>query len=197
MSRAELTSVLVLVLAGCREAAEAVDVDVDEVEKVARRTGDRALEGIEVAKDKMIEAGSEIRDAAERSSRPAPVEPETADALTREATTAIACPSPDRCTITQDYLARLRANPGFVARQARAVPHRPDGPPSGLVISSLESLPMQLGFREGDIIHTINSLRVDSLTTAPQLYVQLESARRFVVVFERDGERLVVEIDVV
>jgi hypothetical protein len=197
MRRAERALAWVLVLVGCREAAEAVDVDVDEVEKVARRTGDRVAEGLETARDKVVEAGGELRDAAERSSEPAPVEPDTADSLTREAASAIACPSPGECTITHDYLARLRANPGFVARQARAVPHRPNGSPSGLVISALESLPMQLGFEDGDIIRTINGLLVDSLTSAPQLYVQLESARRFVVVYERDGERMVCRVDVV
>lgn len=184
-------------LVGCRRAAEAVDVDVDEVEEVARRTGEQVAAGLETARDKVAEAGGDLLDAADRSTQPAPIDGADADALAREASTAIACPSLGQCTITQTYLARLRANPGFVARQGRAVAHRPDGRPSGLEISALESLPMQLGFRDGDVIRTINGLRVDAVTTAPQLYVQLESARRFVVVYERAGERLVCEIDVV
>jgi len=187
--------VVALGLVGCRRAAEAVDVDVDEVEEVARRTGEHVAAGLETARDKVAEAGGDLRDAAERSSQPAPID--AADALAREARTAIVCPSVGQCTITQTYLARLRANPGFVARQGRAVAYRPDGRPSGLEISALESLPMQLGFRDGDVIRTINGLLVDAVTTAPQLYVQLESARRFVVVYERAGERLVCEIDVV
>jgi len=187
--------VVALGLVGCRRAAEAVDVDVDEVEEVARRTGEHVAAGLETARDKVAEAGGDLRDAAERSSQPAPTD--AADALAREARTAIVCPSVGQCTITQTYLARLRANPGFVARQGRAVAYRPDGRPSGLEISALESLPMQLGFRDGDVIRTINGLLVDAVTTAPQLYVQLESARRFVVVYERAGERLVCEIDVV
>lgn len=203
MSRAEqllagtMCFAIAIGVVGCRRAAEAVDVDVDEVEEVARRTGEQVAAGLETARDKVAEAGGDLRDAAGRSTQPAPIDGTDADALAREATTAIACPSAGQCTIAQAYLARLRANPGFVARQGRAVAYRPDGRPSGLEISALESLPMQLGFRDGDVIRTINGLLVDAVTSAPQLYVQLESARRFVVVYERDGERQVCEIDVV
>jgi type II secretory pathway component PulC len=202
MRRAEALLACGLALGACRSAAEAVDVDVDEAEIVARRTGKKVAAGLESARDKVAEVGGDLRDAAQQAGRemnePTSAPKDDGAALERDAKAAVACPSPGQCTITRAYVDRLRANPGFVGRQARAVPHRPEGrAAAGLEISALESLPMQLGFREGDVVRTINGLLVDSIMSAPQLYVQLESARHFVVIYERDGERQVCEIDIV
>lgn len=197
-------SLVAMVLAlGCREAARAVDVDVDEAEHVARQTGEKVAAGLGEAREKVEAVGGDLRDAAREAGRSvsdaarAADDPTAHDGLAREAGDAIACASPERCTITAAYMERLRANPGFVTAQARVVPHRRDGRADGLEISGLEPLPQRLGFRSGDVIQSINGLSVHSLQSAAQLYLQLRSARRFTVVFARGDERHTFEIEVV
>ena len=191
-------------MGGCRDAAEAVDVDVDQAKQVARQTGERVAAGIDSAREKVEQAGSELRDAAQDASRavsdaasPGTVDASTADALVREAPEAIACVAVNECTVSKAYFERLRANPGFVVGQARVVPRHRDGRAIGLEISGLESLPKLLGFRNGDVVRSINGLAVQSLHSAPQLYLQLRSARRFKVVFERGSVQQTCEIEVV
>lgn len=195
-----LTGLLMVVL-GCREAADAVDVDVDQAEQVARQAGDKVASGLDTAREKVVAVGGDFRDAAEQAGRSvgqgATVDAAEADALAREGETAIVCDTPEHCTVSRAYLDRLRANPAFLTGQARVVPYRRDGRAAGLEISALESVPKQFGFRDRDIIRSINGLAVQSLQSAPQLYLQLRSARRFTVVFERGSEQLTREIDVV
>ncbi|MBL8947289.1 MAG: hypothetical protein JNK45_29220 [Myxococcales bacterium] len=192
-ARGRIGLAVVLLVGGCLDAAE---VDVEQAEVVARRTGEQVVAGLDTARDKVVAVGGDLRDAAgqaadeaARTVDPRRVEPAAADALVRDATTAVACPEPERCTIEAAYADRLRANPGFLATQARVVPHRSEGRPDGLEISELEALPRALGFQARDVVHSINGLRVQSLQSAPQLYLQLRSARRFTVVFTRGSER--------
>jgi type II secretory pathway component PulC len=182
-----------LILGACIDANAVPEVDVEQAEVVARRTGEQVVAGLDTARDKVVAVGGDLRtaagQAAARTVDPRSVEPAAADALARDATTAVACPEPERCTIAAAYADRLRANPGFLATQARVVPHRSDGRADGLEISELEALPRALGFQARDVVHSINGLRVQSLQSAPQLYLQLRSARRFTVVFTRGSEQ--------
>jgi hypothetical protein len=183
---------MLVVMAACIDGAAVADVDVEQAEVAARRTGEQVVAGLDTARDKVVAVGGDLRDAAGQAARtvdPRSVEPDAADALARDAPTAVACPEPERCTIAVAYADRLRANPGFLATQARVVPHRSDGRADGLEISELEALPRALGFQARDVVHSINGLRVQSLQSAPQLYLQLRSARRFTVVFTRGSEQ--------
>lgn len=182
-----------LLVGACLDASE---VDVEQAEVVARRTGEQVVAGLDTARDKVVAVGGDLRDAAgqaadeaARTVDPRRVEPGAADALVADATASVSCPEPERCTIAAAYADRLRANPGFLAAQARVVVHHTDGRADGLEISELEALPRALGFQARDVVHSINGLRVQSLQSAPQLYLQLRSAKRFTVVFTRGSER--------
>lgn len=103
----------------------------------------------------------------------------------------------DRCTVAAALAARLRADPAALTGLGQLEPVARDGRPVGLRVLALEPLPRQLGFIDGDVIVSIKGLAVQSPQSAPQLYLQLRAARRFTVVFERDGVRRTMHVDVV
>lgn len=198
-------------LLGCREAGEAMNIDVDRAERVADQAGrvadqagERVAEGLEVARDQVEAAGKEIGRAAQdvgqrvdEAAQGAVVDDAALrEQIAREAETAVVC-GEQSCTITQALADRLRANPGVVLHQAHVEPHRVDGRAVGMRISRLEPLPLRMGFRDGDLLVSVNGLALQSLQSAPQLYLQLRSARRFTVVFERDSQRRTFVLEVV
>lgn len=204
-------AIVVAPLLGCREAGEAMNIDVEQAERVADQAGrvadqagERVAEGLEVARGQVQAAGKEIGRAAQDVGQrvdDAAQATMTDDAalreqVAREAETAVVCDE-QRCTITQSLADRLRANPGVVLHQAHVEPHRVDARVVGMRISRLEPLPLRMGFRDGDLLVSVNGLALQSLQSAPQLYLQLRSARRFTVVFERDSQRRTFVLEVV
>lgn len=193
------TVVFVLGLVACTDAG------VEQAQHVARQTGERVAVGLGNAKDKVDAVSGDVRSAAKDAGRQineaaaaeVAVDPDVAATLSRGAEASIACPTPERCTIAAAYADRLRANPAFLSSQARVVPHQRDGRTIGVQLSDVQPLPGHMGFRERDVIVSVNGLRVQSLQSAPQLYLQLRSARRFTVVYERGSERRTCTIDVV
>ncbi|MFO0631709.1 MAG: hypothetical protein U0168_02530 [Nannocystaceae bacterium] len=126
--------------------------------------------------------------APQRATPPAAAAPTGAE--------AIACDG-DRCTVAAALAASLRADPAALVGLGRLEPVERDGRALGLRVLALEPLPRRLGFADGDVIVSINGLAVQSPQSAPQLYLQLRAARRFTVVFERDGVRRTKRVDVV
>lgn len=200
MRRWFLPLVVMLGVAGCREAAEAADIDVDAAQRVAERTGQEVVAGIDTARKKVEAVGGDLRDAAEQAQKSAAgvgeVDADESRALHADAAAAIQCPTEDSCTIERSYADRLRRNPGFLANMGRVEPHDVDGRRVGIKVSQLEPLPKRLGFRDDDVIYSINGLRLHSLQAVPQLLLQLRSARRFTVVFARDGQERRCDIDI-
>lgn len=204
-------AIVVASLLGCREAGEAMNIDVDEAERVANeaervagQAGERVAEGLEVARGQVEAAGKEIGRAAQDvgqrvdEAAQATVADDAAvrEQIAREAETAVVC-AEQSCTITQSLADRLRANPGVVLHQAHVETQHVDGRAVGMRISRLEPLPLRMGFRDGDLLVSVNGLALQSLQSAPQLYLQLRSARRFTVVFERDSQRHTFVLEVV
>jgi type II secretion system protein C len=126
---------------------------------------------------------------------PAPSDEEVAD-LVRDAPAAISCEE-HSCTVARSVADRLRAKPAAFATQAHVVPEQRDGRVVGLRLSEVKELPRLLGFRERDVIVSINGLRLQSLQNVPQLFLQLQSATRFTVEYERAGERATKTITIV
>lgn len=181
------------------------DAEVEQAQDVARQTGERVAVGIGNAKEKVDAVSGDVRSAAKDAKQTINevaavdlvVDTDVAAALTRDAKEAIACAEPERCTIAAAYADRLRANPAFLSSQARVVPQERDGRTVGVQLSDVQPLPSLLGFRERDVIVSVNGQRVQSLQSAPQLYLQLRSAKRFTVVYERGSEQRTCTIDVV
>jgi type II secretory pathway component PulC len=187
-------------LGGCREAAEAADIDVDAAQRVAERTGEEVVAGIDTARKRVEAVGGELRDAAEQAQRSAgavgEVDADERRALQADAATAIQCPTEGSCTIERSYADRLRRNPGVLASMGRVEPHEVDGRRVGIRVSQLEPMPQRLGFRDDDVIYSINGVRLQSLQAVPQLLLQLRSARRFTIAFARDGQQRRCEVDI-
>lgn len=191
-----------LCLVGCREAAEAADIDVDAAQRVAERTGEEVSQGIDTARKKVEAVGGDLRDAAVQAQKSAGdavtgnVNDEERAALHAESATAIVCATESACTVERAFADRLRKNPGFLASMGRVEPFEVDGRRVGVKVSQLEPLPKRLGFRDDDVIYSVNGLRLHSLQALPQLLLQLRSARRFTVVYERGGQERRCDIDI-
>lgn len=191
-----------LLVTGCREAAEAADIDVDAAQRAAERTGEEVAQGLDTARKKVEAVGGDLRDAAAQAQKSAgeAVVGEVSDderaALHAEAATAITCATPEACTIERAFADRLRRNPGFLADMGRVEPFDVDGRRVGVQVTQLEPLPKRLGFQDRDVIYSVNGLRLHSLQSVPQLLLQLRSARRFTVVFARGAEERRCDIDI-
>lgn len=91
----------------------------------------------------------------------------------------------------------------------RLLPHRGnDGEVDGLRLYGIRSasLPLQLGFRNGDILHTINNAPItntasltESLTALADRLQQPDRPERipFIVTLTRRGEPMTVTVDIV
>jgi len=82
-----------------------------------------------------------------------------------------------------------------LSRSARIVPEIRDGHSVGFRLYAVRADgPLAwLGFRNGDVIRTINDQDLSTPEKALELYARLKSADHFVVGFERDGQPLTSE----
>lgn len=185
-------------LAACGAGGEGLDVAqagrvVDEAKKQAEVAQHQVEGGLRVAKTRVEEVGQDLGKAAgqvqtEVQTRAADAVPATRgaalDELVRDAPTAISCEE-ESCTIERSFADRLRAQPVAVASQAKVDPEQRDGRSIGLRLSEVGELPRLLGFQDRDVVTTVNGIQVRSLQSVPQLALQLRSATRFTIVYER------------
>lgn len=111
---------------------------------------------------------------------------------------AISCREEHRCTIDRNYLIELSANPAALARQMRVIPSIKDGETRGLKLYGIRpgSLPNLLGYKNGDLLLSVNGLPFTSPETALGAYSRLRTADTFSVEIERKGERLLKTCDI-
>jgi type II secretion system protein C len=192
IARAPLVCVIVALACNRvdRESVAQAERAVDDAQK-------QVEDGLRNAQDRAVAVEQDLGKAAERVQKrveevgkdaiPAPTDEEVAG-LVRDAPAAISCDE-HSCTVARSVADRLRAKPAAFATQAHVVPEQRDGRVIGLRLSEVKELPRLLGFRERDVIVSINGLRLQSLQNVPQLFLQLQSATRFTVEYERAGER--------
>jgi type II secretory pathway component PulC len=110
---------------------------------------------------------------------------------------AISCSQEHRCTIDRAYVMELVANPSALVQQMRIIPSVKDGQAVGLKLYGIRhgSLPNLLGYKNGDLILSINGMPVNSPEAALGTYSRLRSADTFSVELERKGQRLLKTCD--
>jgi type II secretory pathway component PulC len=192
---------LLLVLAcACNGAGDRIDVEkaeraVDEAQKQVEVASQQVEGGLRTARDRVEDVGEDLGKAAGQvgtqvrsaTAEAVPVASEAElSALVAEAKTAIACEQ-ESCTIQRAFADRLRAKPVAMASQAKVDPEQRDGQTVGLRMSEVGEIPRLLGFQERDVMLTINGMPLRSLQGIPQLALQLRSATRFAVEYERAG----------
>ncbi len=105
---------------------------------------------------------------------------------------AISCSQEHRCTIDRAYVMELVANPSALVHQMRIIPSVKDGQTVGLKLYGIRhgSMPNLLGYKNGDLILSINGMPVNSPEATIGTYSRLRSADTFSVELERKGQRL-------
>ncbi len=104
--------------------------------------------------------------------------------------TAVDCTEQDRCTISRTELQRLLGNPTLLARQARAIPSMKDGHSQGLKLYAIRgaSFPAAIGFKNGDLLVSINGQPIRDPETALAAYAAVRTADTLVFAIQRKGE---------
>ena len=119
--------------------------------------------------------------------------PEPAPALP-----SLYCPEPERCSIPRAVIDEMLANPADFAKQARIIPSLRDGVARGFKLYGIrpDSLPKNLGFKNGDMVTSVNGLPLTGMDQAMTAYTQLRRVDKFVLELERKGELLRKEITI-
>lgn len=116
------------------------------------------------------------------------VERETRDsALSSDAITKV---NDSTWRISRSDLDLVLAEPSLLAVQARIVPNFVDGKPQGFKLFSIRpgSLYQLLGFKNGDVVKSINGMEINSPQKAMEVYNKLKTANKIVVNLSRRGE---------
>jgi type II secretion system protein C len=192
---------VVVAMLACNE--QKVDVDraqraVDDAQKQVEDGLKTAQERVEAVEQDLGKAAEQVQTKVEdvtKDAIPASSDEEVAE-LAREAKTAIECDE-ESCTIQRSVADKLREKPATFASQAKVDPEKRDGSVVGLRLSEVKELPQALGFRDRDVIVSINGLRVQSVQSIPQIVLQLRGANRFTVEYERAGVRATKTIAIV
>jgi hypothetical protein len=151
-----------------------------------------------------IASGSAWRSTAElpelptASTRVAPISESTIDVVSGIHCVAAA---PDqrsigRCEIERKTIDGLLASPASLAPHARIVPAIKDGQTLGYKLYGIRpnSLYKLLGFKNGDLVRSVNGREIDNIDTAMATYEQLRTQSEFRVVFERRDQPRELEI---
>jgi general secretion pathway protein C len=92
--------------------------------------------------------------------------------------------------LSRQDLESALANLNQVTTQARIIPAFRDGQPQGFKLFSIrpDSLFARLGLRNGDVLHRINGLPLDSVERGLEAFQKLREAPRIELEVERDGQ---------
>jgi len=104
--------------------------------------------------------------------------------------TAVDCAEEGRCTISRAELQRLLDNPAWLARQARVIPSIKVGHNQGLKLYAVRSasFPAAIGFKNGDLLVSINGRPMTDPETALTAYAALRTADNLKFAIERKGQ---------
>lgn len=89
---------------------------------------------------------------------------------------------PNKYIVDQAVLDQLLENPEQLATQVRVIPHKDDsGSIDGYRLSGIRrnSIFYKLGVKNGDIIHNVNGMPLDSMSSAMDAYNSLGSSKNF------------------
>jgi hypothetical protein len=136
---------------------------------------------------------------ANRPSQPPtpPSPPEPTRALPSGAEQAVDCSEEHRCTLDRAYVMELLANPSTLTAHMRVMPSVHDGVMRGVKLYGIRSgsLPKLLGFRNGDLIVSVNGVPLNGADGAMGTYSKLRQVDTLAVEIERKGERLIKTCD--
>jgi type II secretory pathway component PulC len=193
--RASACIAAIAVATACGATGERIDVE--KAERAVDQAQKQVEGGLRTARDRVEDVGQDLGKAAEQVQ--SQVQTATADAVPISGDTevadlvlggpaAISCVE-EACTVERAFADRMRAKPMALASQARVDPERRDGRTIGLRMSEVRELPHLFGFQDRDVVTSINGLALKSVQSIPQVVLQLRSANRFVVEYERGSDR--------
>jgi hypothetical protein len=140
----------------------------------------------------------EARDSRLDESLPAPG-PELVDVASAEGAVPTAPGTDGAFTMDAAEWRALRADMAQLATQVRAIPHRgADGEVDGLRLAAIRhgSLPSRLGFRNGDIVKTVNGHPLADTSAALDAWQAAAGETRFTFEIERRGEPVALVVEV-
>jgi hypothetical protein len=158
---------------------------------------------IEVARDRLADAGAELERTGREGLRQAGEGLDRWLADGREqlhdeddyrpiagADQAIRCASEDRCTIDAAFIDRLADDPLVLSREAVALPTQGNSD-RGLSLSRVRpgSIPDRLGLRDGDVLISLNGTNLASLAAPRALADALSGTNEAMLIYERSGQR--------
>ncbi len=175
-----------------------------------------AIASLDAARDELQSSASDLREAAEalqsatRSLERSPTTINIMDmppavpaapavpAIDGPDEPAMYCPEPGRCTLPRAYLEEMLASPATLSKQARVMPSVRDGVTRGFKMYGVrpDSLPKRLGFKNGDMVTSINGLPLTGMDHAMAAYAKLRRVTVLTVELERKGEVLHKEITI-
>jgi len=138
------------------------------------------------------------RPAIDRGMPPSPPSPpEPTRALPVGAEQAVDCSEEHRCTLDRSYVMEMLANPSTLMAHMRVMPSVHDGVMRGVKLYGIRpgSLPKLLGFRNGDLVVSINGVPLNGADGAMGTYSKLRQVDTLAVEIERKGERLIKTCD--
>ena len=96
----------------------------------------------------------------------------------------------DRCELLRSQLNQLLSNPDLLARKMRVVPAFSEGQQTGFKLYGIRasSFPRMLGFKNGDLIRSVNGRALNSLDEAMASYATLRNASEVELEIERKGQ---------
>mgnify|MGYP001158820546 CR=1 FL=1 len=104
----------------------------------------------------------------------------------------------ESCTVDRAFVESLMANPAQLTKQARIVPSQKDGETRGYKLYGIRrgTLPKLLGFKNGDMLKSVNGEDLTSIDKAMGLYTKLRRASNLTVEIERKGKTVTKEITI-
>lgn len=96
---------------------------------------------------------------------------------------------PHTYRISRPAMNKILGNTTLLARSARIVPSFKAGKAAGFKLFAIRpgSLYAQLGFKNGDVVHRINDVTIDTPDRALEAYTRLRKARKFQIHIARRG----------
>lgn len=103
--------------------------------------------------------------------------------------TSARCSSAESCTISRKEIDRVLADPSKAKGQASVVPHISGGKHVGYRLTNIKrgSAVDALGFKNGDVVTSINGHRLNDDADAFALYLSLPATSTFRVTYQRGG----------
>ena len=104
----------------------------------------------------------------------------------------------DKYTVDQAVFDELLQNPEKLYTQIRATEHKKDGEVDGYRVSGIrrKSIFYKLGIKNGDVIHSVNSLPLTNLNEAMKAFESLQSSRDFSFDITRRRKKRTMEYEV-